>query len=68
MVKAFKLFWEDLFEVYRVSNSFLKKHWLGYIILFVVLFFIELTYINFSLGHWSFDKKETVTTSTEDDI
>ena len=62
MVKAFKLFWKDLFEAYKASNSFLKKHWLGYIILFIVLFIIELTYLNFNYGLWSFDKK----TETED--
>ena len=38
MVKAFKNFWKEYFDLCKASGSWLKKHWLGYIILCIVIF------------------------------
>ena len=42
MMKAFKNFWKEYFDLYKASGVWLKKHWLGYIILCVVIFFVTL--------------------------
>lgn len=33
MMKAFKNFWKEYFDLCKASGAWLKKHWLGYIIL-----------------------------------
>ena len=40
MKKAFKNFWKEYFDLCKASGAWLKKHWLGYIILCVVVFFV----------------------------
>ena len=40
MKKAFKNFWKEYFDLCKASGVWLKKHWLGYIILCVVIFFV----------------------------
>ena len=40
MMKAFKNFWKEYFDLCKASGAWLKKHWLGYIILCVVIFFV----------------------------
>ena len=40
MMKAFKNFWLDYFEVCKASGNWMKRHWLGYIILCIVTFVI----------------------------
>ena len=40
MKKAFKNFWKEYFDLCKASGAWLKKHWLGYIILCVVIFFV----------------------------
>ena len=42
MMKAFKNFWKEYFDLCKASGVWLKKHWLGYIILCVVIFFATL--------------------------
>ena len=42
MKKAFKNFWKEYFDLCKASGAWLKKHWLGYIILCVVIFFVTL--------------------------
>ena len=40
MMKAFINFWKEYFDLCKASGAWLKKHWLGYIILCVVIFFV----------------------------
>ena len=40
MKKAFKNFWKEYFDLCKASGAWMKKHWLGYIILCVVIFFV----------------------------
>ena len=42
MMKAFKNFWKEYFDLCKASGVWPKKHWLGYIILCVVIFFAAL--------------------------
>ena len=48
MIRAFKEFWMDYWKLCKESMSWLKKHWLGYIILCIVIFAITLipAYLN----------------------
>ena len=48
MIRAFKEFWMDYWKLCKESMSLLKKHWLGYIILCIVVFAITLipAYLN----------------------
>ena len=41
MIRAFKEFWMDYWELCKESMNWLKKHWLGYIILCIVIFAIS---------------------------
>lgn len=41
MIRAFKEFWMDYWKLCKESMSWLKKHWLGYIILCIVIFAIS---------------------------
>lgn len=40
MKKAFKNFWKEYFDLCKASGAWMKKHWLGYIILCGVIFFV----------------------------
>ena len=40
MMKAFKNFWLDYFEVCKTGGNWMKRHWLGCIILWIVTFVI----------------------------
>lgn len=40
MIKAFKNFWKGYFNVIKESGRFMKKHWIGYIIFYIVMFFV----------------------------
>lgn len=42
MIKAFKEFWSSYFDLCKESGKWLKKHWIGYIILCIVVFFVTL--------------------------
>ncbi len=33
MIKSFKTFWKDLYEVQKEYGKWMKKHWKGYFIL-----------------------------------
>lgn len=48
MIRAFKEFWMDYWKLCKEWMSWLKKHWLGYIILCIVIFAITLipAYLN----------------------
>ena len=48
MIRAFKEFWMDYWKLCKEGMSWLKKHWLGYIILCIVVFAITLipAYLN----------------------
>ena len=48
MIRAFKEFWMDYWKLCKESMNWLKKHWLGYIILCIVIFAITLipAYLN----------------------
>lgn len=41
MIRAFKEFWMDYWKLCKESMNWLKKHWLGYIILCIVIFAIS---------------------------
>ena len=41
MIRAFKEFWMDYWKLCKEWMSWLKKHWLGYIILCIVIFAIS---------------------------
>ena len=41
MIRAFKEFWMDYWKLCKEGMSWLKKHWLGYIILCIVIFAIS---------------------------
>lgn len=43
MITAFKNFWKDYLEVLKASGSWMKKHWIGYIVLCVVIFVVSFT-------------------------
>lgn len=45
MIRAFKNFWKDYFELCKMTGEWYKKHWIGYLILIFIVWGIELGYI-----------------------
>lgn len=50
-MKAFKEFWSDYWNLCKETGKWYKKHWLGYIILTVVLTIPVYLFITFD--YWS---------------
>lgn len=48
MIKSFKEFWIEYWDLCKESMKWIKKHWIGYIILCIVIFAITFipTYIS----------------------
>lgn len=68
MVKKFKNFWIEYFELYGHSLRWLKRHWLGYIILTIIITAIAAwSMLGFPIPKISNKKLEEETEGTESD-
>jgi hypothetical protein len=52
MIKAFKNFWKEYLDLCKASGSWMKRHWLGYIIFCIVTFVVTFG------GHYIYDQIE----------